>query len=341
MTDGGAAGGRRGRRRPDGGRERGGSLRYRPAVGADLPACARVWRASLADYLEPLGLDHGLPFDLGPVQRLFEHLLRTDPDRFWVATQGEPDDAGGSVDPRAVDGERVIGFASANVRGRAWFLAMLFVMPGEQGRGVGRALLRTVMDGTDHLLLGTATDSAQPISNALYAQLGIVPRVPLLHLAGMVEHEDALLPLGDGITVERTDRQPADRVNDALAGIDRQLLGYEHPEDHAYLREDGRVGFLYADRSGHPIGYGYATPVGRVGPVAALDEATMPAIVGDLLRRVPASGAHSLRVPGDAAAVVTMLLRAGFRLESFPVLVAFSEPYADLARYIPISAALL
>ncbi len=315
--------------------------RYRPAIEGDLAACAHVWRESLADYLAPLGLDHGLPFDLGPIQRLFEHLLRTDPERFWVATRGDLGGVQGSVGARSWAGERIVGFASANIRGRTWFLAMLFVAPGEQGRGIGRALLEMVMDGTDGLLLGTATDSAQPISNALYARVGIVPRVPLLHLAGMIEHDGAVPQLDDGITVERIVQLPADRARDSLANIDRELLGYEHPEDHAYLREDGRTGFLYVDPSGRPVGYGYATSVGRVGPVAALDGASMPAIVGDLLRRVPANGAQSLRVPGDAAPVVTMLLRAGFRLEPFPILVAFSEPYADLARYIPISAALL
>jgi len=57
---------------------------YRAARVGDLAACARVWRVSLAGYLEPLGLDDGIPLDLGPIQRLFEHLLRTDPDR-WRA----------------------------------------------------------------------------------------------------------------------------------------------------------------------------------------------------------------------------------------------------------------
>lgn len=327
---------------PSGSRAAGdGPPSYRPAVAADLEACAHVWRVSLAGYLEPLGLDHGLPFDLAPIHRLFGHLLRTDPDRFWVATRpgsGPGDRAPGAG---ALDGERVVGFASANVRGRAWFLAMLFVVPGEQGRGIGQELLRRVMADTEGMLLGTATDSAQPISNALYARLGIVPRVPLLQLAGSVENAAAIPELQAGVVVDRIDGLAGDRARDAMAAIDHELLGYEHPADHAFLRDDGRIGFLYSDRAGRPIGYGYAAPVGRIGPVAALDRAALPAIVGDLLGRVRANGAQSLRIPGDAPAVVTMLLRAGFRLESFPVLVAFSEPYADLARYVPISAALL
>lgn len=313
---------------------------FRPAQEDDLPACARVWRTSLAGYLRPLGLDHGLPLDLAPIRGLFEHLLRTDPDRFWVVTRrdADPENAHG---PEGAGGERIIGFASANVRGRAWFLAMLFVAPGEQGHGVGGELLRRTMVGTEGLLLGTATDSAQPVSNALYARSGIVPRVPLLHLTGALEHPTALTRLADGVSAEPIGGLLVGDARRTIGAIDRELLGYEHPEDHAYLAADGRTGFLYRDASGRPIGYGYAARIGRVGPVAALDGGSLPAIVGDLMGRVPATGAHSLRVPGDAAGLVTKLLRAGFHLEPFPILVAFSEPYVDLSRYVPISAALL
>lgn len=314
---------------------------FRLAAPADLAACARVWRAGLADYLGRLGLDEALPFDLGPVQRLFGHLLVTDPERFWVAVV----DGSGPDDPApgagALDGERVLGFASANVRGRAWFLAMLFVDPAVQAHGLGRALLERVMAGTDGQLLGTATDSAQPVSNAMYARLGIVPRVPVLHLVGSVERPSAMAALPAGLAAPRLDALEEDRTAEAIAAIDRELLGYDHPRDHDYVRDDGKIGFAFRADDGRIVGYGYASPVGRVGPVAALDPDHLPAFVSHLVTTVPATGAHSVWVAGDAATTVAMLLRAGFRLEPFPALIAFSEPYADLSRYVPISLALL
>src|SRR5215475_6419484 len=42
----------------------------------------------------------------------------------------------------AVEEGRIRGMVSALVRGRVWYLSMLFVLPGDQGRGVGRALLQ-------------------------------------------------------------------------------------------------------------------------------------------------------------------------------------------------------
>jgi hypothetical protein len=38
---------------------------------------------------------------------------------------------------------------------------------------------------------------------------------------------------------------------------------------------------------------------------------------------------------------VTALLEAGLRLEGFPVLLCWDRPFADLARYLPISPGLL
>src|SRR5260370_34635770 len=51
---------------------------------------------------------------------------------------------------------------SALVRGRVWYLSMFFVLPGDQGRGLGRALLergaglRRGARGGDSLHLGDA-----------------------------------------------------------------------------------------------------------------------------------------------------------------------------------------
>ena len=45
----------------------------------------------------------------------------------------------------------------------------------------------------------TATDSAQPISNALYASYGLVPRMPFLNLIGLPERPEAFEPLPSGV----------------------------------------------------------------------------------------------------------------------------------------------
>lgn len=341
----------------------------RPAELDDLVACTHVWRSSLADYLLRLNQPDVLT-DLEPVRRLLTHLLTTDPASFWVATR-DADGPNGYAPPerRGARGEPIVGFASANVRGRAWFLAMLFVEPGDQARGLGSALLeRTLPAGhrpagmapagqaDDGWTFGTATDSAQPISNALYARLGLVPRVPMLHLAGEVRRAPAFPALPDGMEAIRFDELTGDdgttnddersgegrrQLDAAVAEIDQELLGYEHPEDHAYLRRENRVGFAYRDRSGFLAGYGYTSRLGRVGPVAVRDPGLQPAVLGHLLGAIRPAGAFSTWVPGVAGGSVSALLRAGLRLEPFPALHCWDRPSVDDTRYVPITLALL
>ena len=165
---------------------RAGELAYRPARPDELGICAEVWRTSINDYVMPLG-QHEIPPESNQVTRLFTHLQSTDPERFVVATRLE-------------DGiERVVAFTSAVMRERLWYLSMLFVLPEYQGAGVGRSCSPASCRQTAMQIRSTATDSAQPISNALYASYGITPRMPLLNLVGYPERPAAFGPLPSGI----------------------------------------------------------------------------------------------------------------------------------------------
>src|SRR6187455_2970012 len=118
----------------------GGAVHYRPGTADDLDACTRVWRAGIEDYQSRLN-QPSMPDDLAPLRRLLAHLLATDPERFWVAAGRE---------------DEVVGFASASVREGLWFLAMLFVLPGTQARGIGQALMDHAQAGTTVLPGGPA-----------------------------------------------------------------------------------------------------------------------------------------------------------------------------------------
>ena len=323
-------------------RSRAGELTYRPARPDEIAACAEIWRASINDYIVPLG-QHEIPPETNQVTRLFAHLQATDPDRFVVATTtGRP---GGS---RRAD-ERVVAFVSAIVRERLWYLSMLFVLPELQGAGVGRELLARVLPADGEMARATATDSAQPISNALYATYGITPRMPLLNLVGLPDRPAEFGPLPSGIVPRRFDeiatgarRRAGHRdLAGAIDRLDRELFGVAHPEDHRYLRTEGRHGWLYQGPDGQPVGYGYAGEAGRLGPVAVRDP--------DLLRRSSAtSRRRSCRAArsrsGSAGRPIGRWCRrsqAGFRLEPFPVLICWDRPFADFSRYLPISPGLL
>jgi GNAT superfamily N-acetyltransferase len=304
---------------------------FRPALADDLHACWEVWRESLNDYMVPLN-QPPIPVEADSITRLHEHLRSTDPEGFVVATR-----------PAQHGAERVVGFASAIRRDDLWFLSMLFVRPEEQGVGLGRELLAHVLP-QDGAILATATDTAQPISNALYASLGIVPRMPLFSLIGRPTPDGDFDPLPSGVVAQPISAGAYDR-DDGVAGIvdaiDREILGFVRPRDHRLLGLEGRHGFLYRSPDGTVVGYGFASEVGRVGPVAARDEALLAPVLGHLLTAIEPRGASAVWVPGAAGGALLQLLRAGFRLEGFPVLLCWSRPFADFSRYLPISPGLL
>jgi hypothetical protein len=224
---------------------------------------------------------------------------------------------------------------------------MLFVLPEFQARGVGRGLLERVMppEAERHAVaLGTATDSVQPISNALYSQYGMVPRLPVFNFVGRPERPQALPGLPAGVRVTETDwTAEASGAGEqaAIAAVDAATLGYAHPQDHAFLRAEGRRRFIARSERGETLGYGYIAPSGRFGPIAATDPALLGPITAHLLTAVRPPGAYATWIPGAADELFVMLLRAGFRFESFPTLLLWNRPVADFSRYVPINLALL
>ena len=323
-------------------------LTYRPVRSDEIEACAGIWRTAINDYVIHLGQAE-IPPEMNPIIRLFTHLQSTDPERFIVATQAVATGGGSGAEVDAEAAERVVAFASAISRERFWYLSMLFVLPELQGRGVGRELLARVLPADDGMARATATDSAQPISNALYAAYGIAPRMPLLNLSGLPERPEAFgaLPSGiipvafETIAVGPPGGPGHDRLVAAVDGLDRELLGGAHPADHVFLRSEGRRGWLYHGPDGTPVGYGYAGEAGRLGPVAARDGALVAPILGHLTSVVVPRGAFATWIGGAADRPLAAALGAGFRLDRFPVLLCWDRPFADFSRYLPISPGLL
>ena len=327
-------------------------IRLRPARLGDLPACVGVWRAGLTEYGVRVGRPP-MPPTSGPLLGLLGHLLATDPDGFWVAVADDPgadgavaDGAVAAHDPAGTEGP-IVAFVSALRREHVWFLSMLFVQPGHQERGLGRRLLSRVLAGADDATHATCTDSAQPISNALYSRFGMVPRLPVLELVGRPDRPVTGLPNGiravpfDLLRAGPTDGAGPRRLAAALECLDRATLGYAHPQDHAYLVAQGRLGYLYESGDGTVVGYGYTSEVGRLGPIAVEDSLLMGPVVGHLMGSVRPAGAYSAWVPGSAGGAVATLLAAGLRLEDFPALVCWDRPFADFERYVPITLAVL
>ena len=316
------------------------AISFRFATPDDLERCAAIWRLAINDYIVRLG-QHEIPDEVGPVVRLYRHLQATDPGRFVVASIP---DRGGAA------GERIVAFAAAVMRDHVWYLSMLFVLPEIQARGLGRELLERVLpDPEPGTIRAIGTDSAQPISNALYALYGVVPRMPLLNLVGLPGRPEAFGALPSGV-VPTAFEDLAGSAGDGrghrelvatIDTLDRDVLGFTHPADHRFLRQEARRGWLYRGPDGRSVGYGYVGEAGRLGPVLVRDPDLLAPILGHLCGAVQPRGAFSTWIPGDADRALVPALKAGFRLEPFPVLLCWDRRPADFERYLPISPGLL
>lgn len=271
----------------------GSGLELRRAADSDLRAAydvfaaaeGEVWRRHALSWSPP-------PFDAWSATQ--RHLLAQDGERSFVA----------------LDGERLVGFGAALVRGDAWFLSALFVSPEYQGRQIGRELLDRVWSG-EYRCRMTITDSIQPVSTTIYARRGLIPTTPILSLFGSPRCD---LPAD----LEAVSTEP-----DALTTLDRAAYGFGRDADHRFWREHAAEANLWLI-SGQPIAYSYVDDQGLIGPLAGRDgEAAALALQAELARRE--SQPAAIDVPGSARRLVATALGSGLRATGPPGLLLLSE----------------
>ena len=138
-------------------------LIYRPAREEDLQQAAELVVRSMNE----LSQSHGFgPMAIARPPSFSLFSLRDDPDGLWVAA----------------DGDEISGFAFSWVCGDLWFLAQLFVSPGQQGWGIGQQLLKRAFE---HAVTAGAETRAlitfafNGVSQGLYMRHGLFPRCPI------------------------------------------------------------------------------------------------------------------------------------------------------------------
>ena len=118
------------------------------------------------------------------------------------------------------DDGQPVGFGGIVERSGVTRLADLFVDPEHQGHGVGKALLREMLDGKTVMTTSASTDArALP----LYARAGMHPLWPYHFVSG----DPRRVTPPTSVTVE-----PATRVE--LVDIDRAATGFDRATDHEY-----------------------------------------------------------------------------------------------------------
>jgi GNAT superfamily N-acetyltransferase len=270
----------------------GSGVELRRAADSDLRAAYDVFAAAEGELWRRHALSWSPPpFDAWSATQ--RHLLAEDGERSFVA----------------VDGERLVGFGAALVRGDAWFLSALFVSPEYQGRRIGRELLDRAWTG-DYRRRMTITDSIQPVSTTMYARRGLIPTTPILSLSGSPRCD---LPAD----LEAVPTEP-----DALTTLDRAAYGFGRDADHRFWREQAEANLWLI--AGQPIAYSYVDDRGLIGPLAGRDgEAAALALQAELARRESQHAA--IEVPGSARGLVATALGSGLRATRPPGLLLTSE----------------
>ena len=265
----------------------------------------------------------------GPLQLHLDHLLGSDPGSCVVAD----------------DGGEVVAFGVVMVREGDAFLSFLFVSPLWQGRGLGRSVVAECLRGAGPLTrMATCAEADQLVSTGLYTSLGLAPTQTIYLLRGAL-HPEALPPLPPGIRAVPVAgpeaMEPGPEASARVEHLDRGLLGYRRAQDHAFWAAGGRRGWHFTTPSGDLLGYGYAHPGGRIGPVAAVDPAALPVFLGHLARTTPVIEGWQAVVPGTAMNALGPLLAAGLRMDGTPAVYCAQRPGPAFDRYLPMSFALL
>lgn len=271
----------------------------RPAAPDDVPAIRRILAAHgndgpvvVADIVGPY----------------LTHLLTR--DRARVAT---------------IDGE-VVAFGAAVHTGRSVHLADLFVDPERLGRGIGRPLLASVLEGpAPRTTFASDDERALP----LYVRAGMGPWWASLYVQGRAA--DVPDPGASVVAESSTEAE--------LAALELEWTGFDRSVDHVYwasmaeadpfvIREGGMIAAL---------GYGRAR---QAAPIRVLDrllihpDADPLATTLAALRRTARDGAVLVALPGPHPAL-RPLLEGGHRIVDRDQFLASERDLVDPLRFLP------
>jgi GNAT superfamily N-acetyltransferase len=278
---------------------------------------AEVWRVHVAasnDLMVSRGRPAARPAD-APVASDARAGLASDPDGYFCA----------------IEEGRIRGMVSALVRGRVWYLSMFFVLPGEQGRGLGRALLERA------LAYGEARGAAirctwatlDPRAQARYVMAGMAPRWPIYGLTGDAA---AVTRLTARAGLDPRQREvPCDPG--AAEKLTAEVFGHGRADDLAHWRGDGGAS-VAIERGGELAAFAYRRGE-RIGPAAGRDEAALVRAVAAAAAAASGSGGNvTARVPGACTALLEALVHCGFRLGD-PTLFMASRLFGRPELYLP------
>jgi len=238
------------------------------------------------------------------------HFLATDPGGSWVA-----DDDG-----------TIVGMSQSFVRENYWMLSQLGTVPGQQGRGLGRELLRLALSHGDPGSPGTIQCSRDPKAMALYASFGFNLH-PVVAAWGTMRTGAVSRPA----EVDRYEPEDVlDAHLDTVSAIDRQVRGSARMIDiQSMLSQPGNRLLLLGDRA-----YAVAKDE-RIVTLGARDEGSATLVLRTMLAEAPANEIVEVNWLTSAQQwAIRVLTQAGIELQPYgPVMVRGMD--APPSPYIP------
>lgn len=296
------------------------SISLRRGTPDDTLACHRIMWQAVTDLAQRRSLPLAGTEDdwWASSEAEFTFLSRTAAE-WWVAE-----------DPAAAPGG-ILGYARSIERGGLVELTEFFVRPGEQARGVGRALLeRAFPSDRGEVRSIIATTDVRALGR--YYAADTAARFPMLTLSGVPN--PASVP--DGLEIVGVDATLPHALAEVEA-LERAALGY--PRGAADLRWilERREGYLYR-RGGQAVGFAFVGKEGA-GPIAALEPDDLPAVLLHVEDRAHALGVErlSFQVPGVSAIGVRHLVARGFLIDAWVNLLMASRAFGQFDRFLPFS----
>jgi GNAT superfamily N-acetyltransferase len=273
---------------------------FRPMEVADVPGAVAAFEGGLLTMLAR----HGLPVTGNSIQderRRIDrtrHFLGTDPGGSWVAE----------------DGDAIIGVSQSFVRENYWMLSQLGAVPGVQGQGIGRELLRLALSHGDPQSPGTIQCSRDPKAMALYAGHGFQLH-PVVAAWGIMRPGSVSRP-DDVVRVEP--ERVTERELGIVTAIDREVRGSARTVDVvAMLAHPGNHLLLHGDQA-----YAVATD-DRIVTVGARQEASAVLVLRAMLAEAPPGETIEINWLTSAQQwAIGEVVAAGIELQPFgPVMV--------------------
>jgi ribosomal protein S18 acetylase RimI-like enzyme len=247
---------------------------------------------------------YGLPITASSLQderrrqNRTRHFLTTDPEGSWVA-----DDEG-----------VIVGMSQSTVREDYWMLSQLATVPGRQGRGVGRELLRLALSHGDPASPGTIQCSRDPKAMALYSSFGF-------SLHPVVAGWGHIRPGAVSRPPEVTRYEPSEITENELGvvtAIDRKVRGSARTVDvERMLAEEGNRLLLHEDQA-----YAVAKDE-RIVTLGATNEESASLVLRTMLAEAPYGETIEVNWLGAAQQwAIRIMTEVGIELQPYgPVMV--------------------